>query len=126
MTSAKGKTGVTIPNDVRTAHPELVQLILDSESMNNEERQYWVNILPVMTPAQVQNLRDILENEKRQLATIDRKYAKEIGAIGEQQLLKKIQQARRERRQERSSHEESTEQEEQEEQQNILRKISEL
>jgi len=126
MTDVKGKTtGVKIPADLRKEHKELIQLILDSESMNDEERQYWVNILPVMTPAQVQNLQDILENEKRQLATIDRKYAKEIESIGEQQLLKKVQKARNDRRQDRTKHEQRAEEEEKEEQQKILREISE-
>ncbi len=42
--------------------------------MNLEERQYWINILPIMTPEQIKNLRDILTNEKEQLAAIDAKY----------------------------------------------------
>ncbi len=45
--------------------------------MNNEERQYWVNILPIMTPDQRKNLEEILVSEKQQLAAIDAKYSKQ-------------------------------------------------
>jgi hypothetical protein len=74
---AQPTSSVVIPDDVRAQHGELVTLILQSESMNDEERQYWVNILPIMTPEQVQNLREILENERRQLQAIDQKYAQQ-------------------------------------------------
>ena len=63
-----------IPPDVAEKFGEIVTLIQGSESMNLEERQYWINILPIMTPEQIKNLRDILTNEKEQLAAIDAKY----------------------------------------------------
>ncbi len=53
-------------------------MILRSESMNDEERQYWVDILSVMTPDQTSQLRTILVNERDQLAAIDAKYAKDV------------------------------------------------
>lgn len=65
---------LVIPADVQEKFSELVDLIKGSESMNTEERQYWINILPVMTPDQIKNLHDILSNEKQQLAAIDAKY----------------------------------------------------
>lgn len=43
--------------------------------MNNEERQYWINILPIMTQEQIKNLEEILASEKKQLAAIDKKYS---------------------------------------------------
>ena len=70
----KVRKQLTIPNELQKRHSELIDLILQSESTNKEERQYWINILPVMTPDQVENLRQILQNEKNQLAAIDRKY----------------------------------------------------
>lgn len=59
---------VSVPEELKRKHVELVKLIRDSESMRDEERQYWINSLPGMTAEQVQNLLDILENEQRQLA----------------------------------------------------------
>lgn len=65
--------------------------------MNDEERQYWIDILPVMTPTQVTQLKDILENEKMQLAAIDAKYAKEIENIGQRQSVEHVSEERHQR-----------------------------
>ena len=60
-------TKFEIPETVRAQYPDLVPLILETESMNDDERRYWFQILPIMTPEQVLKLRDILANEKKQL-----------------------------------------------------------
>lgn len=96
---------LVIPDDIRQKHPELIELILGSESMNDEERQYWINILPIMTPDQVENLRGILVNEREQLAAIDKKYSKEIQQMGQEELIRKTESQRREKRTERTSQE---------------------
>ena len=116
---------LTIPDDVRKSHPELVEMILGSESMNNEERQYWINIIPIMTPDQIENLQGILINEKKQLAAIDRKYSKEIEQIGEVQLLKKVEEERRNRRNKRQEKEHEAEVKEDEKTDDLLKQISE-
>jgi Tfp pilus assembly protein PilF len=64
---------------------ELIKLIRGSESMNDKERQEWINLLPRMTAQQRAELTKILVNERDQLAEIDRKYQKEIDAIGKKQ-----------------------------------------
>src|SRR3989344_3156487 len=94
-------SNVTVPDETKTKFPDLVDLILKSESMNDEERQYWINILPVITPDQVQSLRDILENERRQLAAIDKKYAQEIEKIGQTQFVQQTEAERKKKREER-------------------------
>ena len=63
MPSAQSAS-LVIPDETKKKFPDLIKLILASESMNDEERQYWVNILPVMTPDQISSLRDILETER--------------------------------------------------------------
>lgn len=118
--------GLTIPDDVKTKYPELIELVLGSESMNNEERQYWINILPIMTPDQVQNLKDILMNEKRQLAAIDQKYAKEIEQIGQAQLIKHTEEERRKKREERRQAEQMQSQTEESAEEDILQQIQNL
>ena len=123
MPDQKASTGVQIPDDLKKKFPELIELILASESMNDEERQYWVNILPVMTLEQIQNLKDILTNEKQQLAAIDRKYAKEIERIGESQLLQKVDEERRARREQRTKTEQDARTEEDAHAAEILGKI---
>lgn len=105
-------TGLTIPADIQEKFGELIELIKGSESMNDEERQYWINLLPVMTDEQVGNLKGILENEKAQLKAIDEKYGKEIENIGSQQSIAKLDAERKEKKEKRLSAEESARQEE--------------
>lgn len=69
-------SGLQIPDETQAKFAPLIELIKASESMNTEEKQYWINILPIMTPEQLKNLEDILVNEKKQLAAIDAKYTK--------------------------------------------------
>ena len=126
MANTDATQELTIPDEIREKNPKLIELIIGSESMNNEERQYWINILPIMTPDQVENLRGILENEKKQLAAIDKKYSKEIEQMGEAHLIKKTEEERRKRREERSSSEQKAEESEEEYSKDILEQISEL
>ena len=81
LTALKTKSGKTIedfqiPEDLKTKDPELIELIMGSESMDDAERQYWFNLWLVMNEEQVEKLRDILTREKKKLAEIEAKYAK--------------------------------------------------
>ena len=77
-----------IPPEVAEKFPELVELIKGSKSMNTEERQYWVDVLPIMSEDQIKNLYGILDNEKKQLAEAAQTYAS-----GSQGVEKKAQKA---------------------------------
>jgi len=123
MTDASATTGLVIPQETREKFTEVVELILGSESMNDEERQYWINILPVMTPDQLASLKDILGTEKRQLAAIDKKYSKEINEINSQQLIQKTEQERHRRRMERQKKESAVEEKEEEKADELLKEI---
>ncbi|MCF7918033.1 hypothetical protein K9L27_03490 [Candidatus Gracilibacteria bacterium] len=72
-----GKTAqdFTIPEKIKN-DTALIQLILQSESMKDEERQYWFNLTEVMNVEQIEKLRGILTREKEKLAEIDAKYGK--------------------------------------------------
>lgn len=122
MPSAQAAS-LVIPDETKKKFPDLVKLILASESMNDEERQYWINILPVMTPDQVDSLRDILETEKRQLAEIDKKYSKEIKTVGKEKLVKKTDEEKRKRREERLNKEQAEQSKEIEKAEKLLEDI---
>ena len=124
-TPPSGNPAVIVPDDIRKKFPELIELILKSESMNDEERQYWFNILPIMTPDQVQNLREILENERKQLAAIDDKYAKEIERIGTTEQLRQTEEEHSRKRAERQQKEEAHKKEEDHTTADILKQIEE-
>lgn len=122
--TTQGSTGgLVIPPAVQEKHPELIDLILKSESMNDGERQYWVDILPVMTPDQVEQLRNILQNERDQLAAIDAKYAQEIAAVAPQATLKEMAKERSEHIAQRGAKEQVVRSEESAAAEDILKKM---
>ena len=116
---------VVVPAEIRKKHGALIDLILGSESMNDEERQYWINILPVMTPEQVENLRQILQNERDQLAAIDAKYTSEIQKTGSAASLEEMGRKRREKRAALRAPEAAAEVEEKRQEEELLRRITE-
>jgi len=52
----------------------LIKLMLNTQSMDDEERKYWFSILPDMSEGQIKRLFNILETEKKKLEELDRKY----------------------------------------------------
>ncbi len=95
--TGSGPIPIVVPDDVRAKFGGLVDLIVASESMNDDERKYWIEILPVMTPEQLAKLQDILSREKEQLAAIDAKYSG-TPASGEEPA-KSVEQTSEERKQ---------------------------
>ncbi|PIR49180.1 hypothetical protein COU80_00320 [Candidatus Peregrinibacteria bacterium CG10_big_fil_rev_8_21_14_0_10_55_24] len=122
-TPAAQARGLVIPKETRAQFSELIELILKSESMNDEERQYWINILPVMTQEQRTSLTDILVTEKKQLKAIDEKYAKEIERIGAKNLVHKTEQQHRKMTAERTQVERSSAAKDEEIAQELLAQI---
>jgi hypothetical protein len=78
LTTPTGKTltDFRIPAKLTQSDAALIELIMKSESMKDEERQYWFNLYEVMNTAQIDKLRDILTRERAKLAEIDAKYGK--------------------------------------------------
>ena len=76
-----------IPKMVLDQHGELVELIKATESMDDQERQYWFQILPIMTPEQIEKFRNILQTEKNQLAELDKEYEQELNRLNDKHLL---------------------------------------
>lgn len=69
------KTNLTVPADIAARFGPLVELIKQSRSMDQSERQYWIDVLPIMSEDQIQNLQNILDNEKKQLAQAQAAYS---------------------------------------------------
>lgn len=88
-----------VPKLVREKFSDLIKLIFETESMNTEEREYWLQIMPIMTEEQINKFRDILVNERDQLAKLDREYGSEMGGgavkeIDEKKMKEKLQEIR--------------------------------
>lgn len=73
----------SIPESVKSSYPDLVALLIKTESMNDEERDYWFQVLPIMTEDQIIKLRTILVNERDQLKKIDTEYEDEIKKLNQ-------------------------------------------
>ncbi len=86
---------IIVPADVRAKFGEIVDLIVASQSMNDDERRYWIDILPVMSPEQVSKLQDILVRERDQLAAIDQKYAKDMNQLADAKALEQMSDERK-------------------------------
>ncbi|MCC7432104.1 hypothetical protein IT412_01115 [Candidatus Peregrinibacteria bacterium] len=76
-----------IPKLVVEKYPDLVELIKTTESMDDQEREYWFQILPIMTDDQINKFRNILETEKKQLADLDKEYEDELNRLNEKHLI---------------------------------------
>src|SRR3989344_4443506 len=123
MSPSPSSSSVTVPPALQEKHPVLIALILGSESMNDDERQYWINILPVMTPEQIENLRQILQNEKDQLSAIDTKYKQEMATLGKGQKAEEMGKKRREKSETRKAKEQGVKEEDEGKGEEILKAI---
>ncbi len=79
ITEAEAK--YIVPAIIRDKFSDLVKLIYETESMNEEEREYWLQIMPIMSEEQIVKFRDILINERDQLAKLDKDYNQEMSRI---------------------------------------------
>ncbi len=55
--------------------------------MDNNEKQYWFDILPSMTDEQIDRLFEILETERKKLEELEIKYQEEIKSLNEKHLI---------------------------------------
>lgn len=75
-----------IDNKLKDKHKELVDLVLTTASMDDEERQYWFDILPSMNKEQIKRLYDILDVERKKLEELEKKYSKKISELNKNHL----------------------------------------
>jgi hypothetical protein len=76
-----------IPDEIQVKYPDLVKLVVATESMDDNEKQYWFDVLPQMTDARVDRLFTILDTERIKLEELERKYQEEMAAINRTHLL---------------------------------------
>lgn len=68
-------------------YPDLVRLVVATESMDCEEKKYWFGILPSMTSAQIARLFNILDTERKKLEELEIRYQTEIVCLNKKHLL---------------------------------------
>lgn len=112
-----------IPTALLQKNPVLVDLILKTESMQDEERKYWFALLPNMTAEQVTKLQNILQNERDQLAALDAKYDSEIQKLNEKHAMEEAARAAAEKRKKLESAEQKHEATEKDAEADVLNQI---
>lgn len=115
-----------IPALVRDKFPDLVKLIYETESMNTEEREYWMQILPIMSEEQIVKFREILVNEKQQLAKLDNEYENEVARINKSQPAEIDEVKMREEMQKIKKAETSSEEQEKSQEEELLKKLKDI
>ncbi len=85
--TVKTASDFNISEEIQAKYPQLLTLILATESMDDDERQYWFDIMPSMTDDQIDRLYSILETEKKKLEELEVKYQKEIKDLNEKHLI---------------------------------------
>ena len=81
-----GKT-YQVDEEIQAKYPELIKMILLTESMDDDERQYWFDIMPSMTDDQIDRLFNILDTERKKLEELEMKYQNEIKNLNEKHLI---------------------------------------
>lgn len=72
--------------DVVAKYPALCTLVIGSETMDDNEKQYWLDIMPSMNSTQIDRLFYILDTEKIKLAELEARYQEEIRKLNEDHL----------------------------------------
>lgn len=77
----------TILDEIQVRFPELVDLILTSESIDNNQKQYWLDILPSMTNEQIDRLFNILMTERQEIERLDLQFEQDVKALNERHQI---------------------------------------
>ncbi len=78
---------INVSNAIVNDNEKLSKLVLKTESMDCEEKQYWFDILPSMTDIQINRLYEILDTEVQKLAALEKKYIKEMKCLNNRHLF---------------------------------------
>lgn len=115
-----------IPDKMKNQYPELLKLVLETESMTDDERQYWFQIMPVMSEQQLKKFQGILETEKRQLAKLDQEYETQLKKLNDRHVIEWKEFESREKRREIEQAEKQAEKEEKKAEEDLLEQLEDL
>ncbi len=125
VVSFNGKT-IEVPQMVREKFPDLIDLINNTESMSIEERDYWFQILPIMTEDQIGKFRQILLSEKDQLSALDKEYEDELTRLNEKHMIEWKEFESKEKKKSLTLAEQKSQEEEKAEEEELLKRLSQV
>lgn len=123
---AEAENYYIVPKLVRDIFPDLLKLIFETESMDEDEREYWLQIMPIMTEEQIRKFREILVNEKEQLDKLDKEYETEMSQLEEKHNTALDEEEMKKKREELRSKEKASESQESQEEAALLKKLDEI
>ncbi|HBB02604.1 MAG: hypothetical protein US89_C0005G0015 [Candidatus Peregrinibacteria bacterium GW2011_GWF2_38_29] len=116
----------SIPTSVTSKYPDLIALAIQTESMDDSEREYWYQIMPVMTDDQIVKLRNILVNEKEQLTKLDEEYNQDLKSLNDKHMSEWQDFERKQKRQKMIEAEKATDETEAEHEKKLLEELDKL
>lgn len=84
INTPESKATVAVPPDVQSKYPDFIRMITSSALMDDEEKQYWVDVLPEMTAEQLGKLAALLGIERDKTDALDEKYRHELSELNKQ------------------------------------------
>lgn len=116
----------SIPENIIKKFPDLIALTLQTESMDDAEREYWYQILAVMTDEQINKFRNILVNEKEQLTRLDEEYNNDLKKLNDKHTLEWEDFIRKQKRKDIAEAEAESEITEKEKEAQLLKELERL
>ena len=98
----------------------MLDLIQQTDTLNPAEKEYWINLVPQMDAAQLDQLKGILQTEQKHLEEIDQKYDGKLEAVSQKYLNQWDAQKTREERFKRQQEEEASQESAHEEAEKLL------
>lgn len=95
--TGKMLTDFQVPEKFLSAYSDIVEMLLLSESMNDDERQYWFSLAEVMNEDQTLKLRGILTREREKLAEIEKKYGPKQPTLTDAEIVERNAEMQRKR-----------------------------
>lgn len=99
---------------------EIKLLIEQTSTLNDAEKQYWLNLLPTMNEGQLNQLRGILQTEQKNLEEIDQKYDQKLEDVASKYLNQWDDKKAQEERSQRQEQEKALRTEDVERAENLL------
>ena len=78
-----------VPEIMLQRHPDIVEMILGSQSMDDQERQYWFSLYESMEGEHIERLRDILTKERERRSAIGAKYGPKKPELTPEQIAQR-------------------------------------
>lgn len=102
---------------------EVFTLVMASTTMQREERDSWVTLIPKMNTIQMNELKRIILSEQEKLKAIDDKYQAQVKQLEKEYIEKYLTRKSRQKWEQARAHEESHLEESEQEAESILKSL---